>query len=77
MAFQSCYADSDFVAGTTRYTIPTGTQHVDYETFRISKDSTLASPGVALKQLEYNEYVEKFIDQEDDDSYRRTARIRF
>ncbi len=54
------------VAGTTRYTIPTAAKHVDYETFRISKDSTLASPGVALKQLQYNEYVEKFIDQEDD-----------
>jgi hypothetical protein len=54
------------VAGTTRYTIPTDAKHIDYQTFRISKDSSLASPGNSLDVLEYKEYVDKFIDQEDD-----------
>lgn len=52
------------VADQTRYTIPTGTQHVDYETFRISKDNTLGVAGVSLRILDYKEYVDRFIDQE-------------
>ena len=52
------------VADQTRYTIPTGTQHVDYETFRISKNDTLSVAGVSLRVLDYKEYVDRFIDQE-------------
>tara|TARA_R100000773_G_C4210060_1_gene109873 strand:- start:618 stop:1334 length:717 start_codon:yes stop_codon:yes gene_type:complete len=52
------------VADQTRYTIPTGTQHVDYETFRISKNDTLGVAGVSLRVLDYKEYVDRFIDQE-------------
>ena len=52
------------VAGTTRYTIPTGTQHVDYDTFRISKDASLAVAGTTLRILDYKEYVDRYIDQE-------------
>lgn len=52
------------VAGTTRYTIPTGTQHVDYDTFRISKDDSLAVAGTTLRILDYKEYVDRYIDQE-------------
>jgi hypothetical protein len=52
------------VADQTRYTIPTGTQHVDYETFRISKDNTLGVAGISLRILDYKEYVDRFIDQE-------------
>ena len=51
-------------AGTTRYTIPTGAQHVDYETFRISKDNTLGVAGTTLRVLDYKEYVDKYIEQE-------------
>ena len=38
--------------------------HVDYETFRISKDNTLGVAGVTLRVLDYKEYVDRFIDQE-------------
>ena len=51
-------------ADTTRYTIPSGTQHVDYETFRISKSDSLGVAGTTLKVLDYKEYVDRFIDQE-------------
>jgi hypothetical protein len=50
--------------GTTRYTIPTSAQHVDYETFRISKDNTLGVAGTTLRVLDYKEYVDKYIEQE-------------
>ena len=52
------------IASTTRYTIGTTVYHVDYETFRISKDNTLGVSGVSLRRLDYKEYVDKYIDQE-------------
>ena len=52
------------VALQTRYTVPTGTQHVDYETFRISKDNTLGVDATTLRVLDYKEYVDKYIGQE-------------
>lgn len=54
------------VAGTTRYNIPTDAKHVDYETFRLVKDASLSSSGISLNVLDYKEYVDRFIDQEDD-----------
>ena len=52
------------VASQTRYTVPTVTQHVDYETFRISKDNTLGVDATTLRVLDYKEYVDKYIGQE-------------
>ena len=54
------------VAGTTRYSIPATAKHVDYSTFRISKDSALGTSGHSLSILDYKDYMEKFIEQEDD-----------
>lgn len=54
------------VAGTTRYTLDSTLKHADYDTFRLTKDSTLGSPGGALKKMDYKEYMDKFIEQEDD-----------
>jgi len=54
------------VAGTTRYTIPATAKHVDYDTFRISKDASLSTDGGALRKMDYKEYVDKYIGQEDD-----------
>ena len=52
------------VAGTTRYNIPASATHVDYETFRISRDDNLAVGGITLKVLDYKEYIDRFVDQE-------------
>ena len=54
------------IPGTTRYTIPTTTQSVDYNTFRISKNQDLGSSGVTLRILDYKEYIQKYVEQEDD-----------
>ena len=54
------------VPGTTRYTVPTATQSVDYDSFRISKDSSLASAGVTLRIIDYKEYTQRYIVQEND-----------
>ena len=53
-------------AGTTRYSIPATAKHVDYETFRIVKDSALAVSGGTISVLDYKEYIDKYIEQEDD-----------
>ena len=42
------------------------TKTIDYNTFRIVKDSDLGNSGYRLNQLDYNEYVNSVIDQEDE-----------
>lgn len=52
------------VANTTRYSIPATAQHVDYETFRINRDTSLSVSGVTLRVLDYKEYIDRYVDQE-------------
>ncbi len=53
------------VAGTTRYAIPTTAKHIDYDTFRIIRDDSLGSQGKSLTILDYKDYLNRFIEQED------------
>lgn len=64
--FNHTQGSETLVAGTTRYSIPADAKHVDYETFRLVKDESLGSSGRSLNVLDYKEYVDRFIDQEDD-----------
>lgn len=64
--FNHALGSETLVAGTTRYNIPTNAKHVDYDTFRLVKSDALGSAGNTLKLIDYKEYVEKYIDQEDD-----------
>ena len=54
------------VPGTVRYTIPTDAKSVDYNTFRIVKDTDTNTAGGRLRKLDYNEYVNAYITQEDE-----------
>tara|TARA_X000001382_G_scaffold1314_1_gene1600 strand:- start:1824 stop:2759 length:936 start_codon:yes stop_codon:yes gene_type:complete len=54
------------VPGTVRYSLPNDAKLADYNTFRIVKDSTLASSGNNLSIMQYNEYIDKHVDQEDE-----------
>tara|TARA_Y100000289_G_C3915669_1_gene147268 strand:+ start:65 stop:997 length:933 start_codon:yes stop_codon:yes gene_type:complete len=54
------------VAGTVRYSIPATAKTVDYNTFRLVKDEDLATAGGRLLKLDYNEYVNLYITQEDE-----------
>ena len=54
------------VPGTTRYTAPASAQSIDYDSFRISKDSSLASAGITLRIIDYKEYTQRYIVQEND-----------
>ena len=53
-------------AGVVRYTLPTSTKTVDYNTFRVVKNSTLGNSGYKLGLLDYNDYVNRVINQEDE-----------
>ena len=58
---------STLVPGIVRYTIPTDTKHIDYNTARIKKDDSINSAGINLRKLNYNEYISKeFASQEDE-----------
>ncbi len=53
--------------GIVRYSIPTDAKHVDYNTARIVKDSTIGASGANLRIMQYNEYVNnESITQEDE-----------
>jgi len=53
-------------AGTVRYSLPSSTKHVDYNTFRLIKDDDLATSGGKLGILQYNDYINNYITQEDE-----------
>jgi|TARA_R100000234_G_C4972621_1_gene166978 hypothetical protein len=53
-------------AGTVKYSIPTDAKTVDYNTFRLTKDSDLGTSGGRLRILDYNDYVNSSITQEDE-----------
>ena len=53
-------------AGTVKYSIPTDAKTVDYNTFRLVKDSDLSTSGGRLPILNYNDYVNAYITQEDE-----------
>ena len=63
-AFSHSEQSQTLVASQTRYTVDSGVYHVDYATFRIEKNDSLSVSGVSLLKLDYNEYVDKYIDQE-------------
>lgn len=48
------------------YTIPATAKTVDYETFRLVKDESLGVSGGSLSTLDYKEYVDRYINDEDD-----------
>jgi len=54
------------VPGKVRYTLPTSTKSVDYNTARIKRSTTLNASGNNLGSLNYNEYIQnEYANQED------------
>jgi hypothetical protein len=56
--------ETPLVAGTTRYAYPANAKTIDFDTFRIKKSSTFNNDTVKLRIIAYEEYLEKFADQE-------------
>ena len=51
-------------AGTTRYDYPTDAKLIDMNSFRIKKDASLSVGTTKLKLLDYQEYLDKYVDYE-------------
>ena len=60
-------------AGVVRYSLPTSTKTVDYNTFRLVKDSDLGNGGYKLGILDYNDYINRVVNQEDEISTTTTS----
>lgn len=51
-------------SGVTRYSFPTDLKSVDMDTFRIKASTTFNNKTQKLKILSYEEYLDKYVDQE-------------
>ena len=64
--FNHASNDETLVVGQTRYSLPTDTKLIDYNTFRIRKSDPLNVSATPLKELDYKEYISRHVEQEDD-----------
>jgi len=64
--FNHATATKTLTAGIVRYDVPSTTKLIDYNTARIVKDSTLGNSGSKLKPMNYNDYISKHSEQEDE-----------
>jgi len=64
--FNHATASQTLTAGVVGYSLPSNTKHVDYATFRIRKSESLGNAARHLSYLDYKEYMDLFIKQEDD-----------
>lgn len=62
--FNYVETEETLTPGTTRYAFPTYARTIDIDTFRIKHDDTLDNRTEKLKVLNYEDYLEKFVDQE-------------
>ena len=63
--FNHATESKTLTAGVVRYSLPTSTKVVDYNTFRIVANDTLGNSGGKLGILDYNDYINKHVNQED------------
>jgi len=64
--FNAAEVSKTLTAGVVKYALPSNTKHVDYATFRIRKSETFGNATRHLAYLDYKEYLNLFIKQEDD-----------
>ena len=55
------------VAGETRYVFPAEAKYVDFDTFRVKRNTTLdLGEARSLRKISYDEYISTYVDQEDE-----------
>lgn len=59
------YAET-LVVGTNRYSFQSDTKVVDFDSFRIRKNTTYGNATVKLKKIDYEEYLDHLVDSEYD-----------
>lgn len=56
--------DETLVAGTNRYAFQSDAKVVDFDSFRIQRDGTIGNESRKLKKIDYEEYLERYVDDE-------------
>ena len=51
-------------ANTSRYAFPTDAKVINFQTFRIKENTTLGNSTTRLTELSYEEYLDKYVEQE-------------
>lgn len=62
--FNHVLQEDVLTTGTTRYPFPDDCKVIDFESFRIKEDTTLGNATTKLSILTYEEYLDKYVDQE-------------
>lgn len=62
--FNHVIAEDTLSVGESRYAFPSDASTIDFDTFRIKADSTLGNETVKLSIMQYEDYLEKAVDQE-------------
>jgi len=62
--FNHNYDQITLTAGQMRYPLPANTKYTDFDTVRLERDLALGVTAKRLTQLSYDEYVNRYIDQE-------------
>lgn len=62
--FNHVTEEATLVAGTNRYTLPADCKDLDIDSFRIKRDDSLGAISKKLALISYEEYLEKYVDDE-------------
>ena len=63
--FNHTMDEDRMIAGESRYVVPATAKYVDYNPFRIKRDTTLdVGEGKKLEPMSYGEYLRTYVDQE-------------
>lgn len=62
--FNHVTQEENLIPGNVRYFYPRDVKTVDYDSFRIKRNDTLGNTSVRLRQISYEEYLDKFVDAE-------------
>lgn len=62
--FNHVLAEDTLVAGTVRYSYPADANAIDFDTFRIKEDAVLGNTTQKLKPIVYEDYLNRYVDQE-------------
>lgn len=66
--FNFVVGEDTLSVGTTRYAFPTDANTIDFDSFRIKKNSTYGNETKLLKLISYDDYLKNYISQEYDSS---------
>ena len=63
-AFNHSTQETTLTANTSRYAFPTDAKVINFNSFRIKENSTLGNATTRLREIAYEDYLDKYVDQE-------------